>query len=394
MQQILSMPSDTGEKMVEIRWRESPRRPGDRMDARMRWQHWFRGEKLDRVPDYELRYWPETLARWHGEGLPPSVQTDEEAEEFFGFDTRWLAPACVGILPPFPAAVLSEDERVKITIDYRGVSKYQTLKNGNSTIPHYLEFPVRDGASWRRFKERLDPAMPGRLPEGEAWETLQRGWIDRDAPLGLHLGSTFGWVRNWMGFEGAAMACLTAPDLVHEIIETSCELVCGVIEPLLEYIEFDFGFFWEDMAFKNGPMISPELFGVFQAPRYRRITDLCRRHGIECFIVDCDGDMSQLVRPWLACGVNTMFPLEIAAGADPVCLREAFPPERLALCGGVDKRALAGGRESIKKELRRLAPVVRIGRYLPHVDHKVPPDVAFRDYIYYLEAKRDILETG
>ena len=37
----------------------------------------------------------------------------------------------------------------------------------------------------------------------------------------------------------------------------------------------------------------------------------------------------------------------------------------------------------------RIAPYVREGGWIPHVDHRVPPDVTYGNYLYYLRYKRD-----
>ena len=86
-----------------------------------------------------------------------------------------------------------------------------------------------------------------------------------------------------------------------------------------------------------------------------------------------------------------MLPVE-AAHTDPVVLRET-QGENMLLFGGVNKRELAKGMESIDRELERLRPLVESGGYIPTVDHRVPPDVSYKDYLYYLEKKQEILQV-
>jgi uroporphyrinogen decarboxylase len=154
-------------------------------------------------------------------------------------------------------------------------------------------------------------------------------------------------------------------------------------------VELDFAHGWEDMCFNHGPIISPEMFERWLVPRYARIAELLKaRHDVDVVIVDCDGDIGQLVPLWLDGGVNCMFPLEIAAGTDPFDLRRRYG-ERVILKGGVDKRALIAGADAIDAEIARLEPLVAEGGFIPHVDHRVPPDVSYADYLYYLRRKRD-----
>ena len=60
------------------------------------------------------------------------------------------------------------------------------------------------------------------------------------------------------------------------------------------------------------------------------------------------------------------------------------------MMGGVNKMVLLGTKEDIKKELLKLKPLVDEGGFIPHIDHRVQADVSYENYLYYLEAKRDL----
>ena len=124
-------------------------------------------------------------------------------------------------------------------------------------------------------------------------------------------------------------------------------------------------------------------------PRYKKITDLLRAStAASSRIVDCDGNINCVVERWLEGGVNIMFPLEIRGGTDPYWMREKFGHDVL-LMGGVDKTQLIAGKEAIDKEIERITPLVEQGGYIPHVDHRCPPDVTYENYLYYLKRKRE-----
>lgn len=63
----------------------------------------------------------------------------------------------------------------------------------------------------------------------------------------------------------------------------------------------------------------------------------------------------------------------------------------LLLLGGVNKRALIAGKAAIDAEVARVARLAEQGGYIPHVDHRVPADVSYANYLYYLRCKRDAL---
>jgi uroporphyrinogen decarboxylase len=343
-------------------------------------------QSVDRIPDEEFGYWDETLDRWHDEGLPKSVDSNEKADRFFGFDQRGGVPVNLGLIPDFEARVLEETESYRTLVDTAGVVSV-VHKDGRSSIPRYLSFPIKSRADWQDFKRRLDPATRGRFVDEDSWRKLKEKWEQRDYPLGIGVGSLFGWLRGWMGFENIAVTTVEQPDWVHEMMEHLTQLIIAVVRRAVEEVDLDFASMWEDMCFKNGPMISPAMFSQFMVPRLKRITRMLRSRGCDVVIVDCDGNIHQLVPLWLEAGVNVMFPLEVAAGTDALLLRKLYGRDVLLL-GGVDKKALIAGPRAIDEELARIAPLVEQGGFIPHVDHRVPADVSYRDYLYYLRAKR------
>ena len=98
-----------------------------------------------------------------------------------------------------------------------------------------------------------------------------------------------GSIRNMLTFEGLAYACCDYPEMVEDMVETCCVLVEDALDQVLPHLDLDYASGWEDICFKNGPLISPEMFSRKIGPHYRRITDLLHDHGIHIVSVDCDG---------------------------------------------------------------------------------------------------------
>ena len=118
-------------------------------------------------------------------------------------------------------------------------------------------------------------------------------------------------------------------------------------------------------------------------PNYRKITSCLRDHGIDCIFVDSDGNLDALIPLWLEGGVNGFHPLEVAAGMDPVALRKQYGQQAL-LRGGIDKRKLALGGDSLRQEVLSKVPfLARTGGYIPYIDHETPPDVSWVDFLDY-----------
>ena len=111
----------------------------------------------------------------------------------------------------------------------------------------------------------------------------------------------------------------------------------------------------------------------------RQKSEQCR---VKVVLVDTDGDCSRLIPLFLKGGVTGLYPFEVQSGMDVVRVREAFP--KLQILGGVDKREIAGGPDRIDAELaRRIPGMVCRGGYIPMADHQVPPDVSWKNYLYY-----------
>ncbi len=180
------------------------------------------------------------------------------------------------------------------------------------------------------------------------------------------------------------------PAFVEEMMDAVADFIIAVMGRILDHTDVDSFGFWEDMAYKAGPLVSPATFRRLAVPRYRRVTDFLRSRGVPFISLDSDGDISSLIPVWLDGGIDTLYPFEVQCGMDVVKVRRQYG-RGLRMWGGIDKRALAQGREAIDAELRRVAPLIRDGGYIPGLDHGVPPDISFENYCYYAEQLRRLL---
>ena len=161
-----------------------------------------------------------------------------------------------------------------------------------------------------------------------------------------------------------------------------------LIDKICSEIEVDLAIYWEDLCYKTGPMISPDMFKRFLMPGYASINETLHNYGVEIVAVDSDGLIDELMPLWLDVGVNCMVPVEVGTWrADVNDYRKRYG-EELLLIGGVDKRELAGDREQILAEVERVRPLVEKGGYIPMPDHLIPPNVSLDNYRYYLDCVR------
>lgn len=357
------------------------------MNERRRFLDYMHFEPVDRIPLMEMGIWDETLARWHHEGLPKWVESLRHLEDYLNldrsFNLNWL-PINTLVYPLFEPRVVEESENEEIYSDEMGVV-YRRHKH-QRTIPQYLRFPVQNEADYEKLLPRLNGKDPGRyaddFDEDLHWRR-HRGEI-----IGIHFEAFFGFPRAIMGLENWCIALYDQRSLVRRIIRDRVQFAKDVLARALATGQVDFVQIWEDMAYKNGPLMSPRMVRDLMAPAYEELTSHLRQHGVHLIMVDSDGSIDALMPIWQEAGIDGVHPCEIAAGSDPLSLRSRFPG--CTLMGGLDKRAIAAGREGIDAELRRVQPLLQEGAYIPFLDHFVPPDVAYDTYLYYLQQRREL----
>jgi len=369
------------------------------MNARQRFLAIMRFEQPDRGYNWELPLWEQTFDRWYKEGMPRDVHIGDLmlGNEFFGLDRMgYLQLAPVTPMPEFEEEIFEEDDQYIVMRHANGIVT-RLLKEGMSrgmrmSMDQYLSFPVTDRTSFNEMKKRFNPHSPRRYPPW--WEDTCRCLRGRDYPLALTPNGAFGLyslLRAWMGTENACTVFYDDPALAHDMLDFMVDYFFELIPRALEDVDADYFNFFEDFAYNAGPLIGPNIFRKFLLPRYKKITGLLRSKGIQHIWLDSDGNTEVLIPLFIEAGITTHWPLERASNMDPLKIRQTYGRD-LCLAGGIDKRALAKGKRAIEEELYHHVPqLLESGGYIPTVDHAVPPDVSYENFLYYLELKKKLL---
>lgn len=266
----------------------------------------------------------------------------------------------------------------------------ELVMKGGDYHSRIVEWPVKSLADWQRLKARhLQPDDPDRFPAH--WPTLVQKYRDRDFPLQLTHGGVYGFARNLMGDEQLLYAFYDCPALVHNIMDSYTEMTLAIWSRMVREVEFDLIEFWEDMASKNGCLISPATFREFMLPNYRRVAAFAKEHGIKILLVDSDGYIDDLTAVMLEAGVTAMYPFEAGAGCDVAKVRRQHPA--LGMIGGLAKESMIYGKDAIDKEVDKARAYIKLGRFIPGPDHFVLSDVSWENYRYFMERLREIVMT-
>jgi len=349
------------------------------------------GEPVDRAPFLDYMgtcNWRSCLDRWKEEGLAQDA-TFEDVRRIVGFDgvRGYRLPVQSFVWPEYTVEPLAQEGNVTRRRNRWG--GIEIHMDGSELMAVTVSGAAKDRASWPEVERRLLAHTPGRFPE--EWEAICRAARASDEPVyagDLPVGF-FGGPRELMGFERLAYTFYDDPDLMHRVLDTLCELWIGIYTRMQEHVPLDYFFVWEDMCDKNGPLISPALFREFLLPRYKCFTAALRSAGCRHVVVDSDGDERPLVPLWVEGGVNVILPWETQFGLEIREVRNHHPD--IGIIGGINKHALAGGREAIDQELAKVPFMLERGRYIPSLDHGVTNEVSWDDYRYFYERLRELI---
>jgi len=307
-------------------------------------------QPVDRLPRWEwAMWWDQTIARWHGEGLPRELDFSRvfDIAQYFGLD-------------PYQQFWFSTTQA---TIE---------------ATQHHVEGIVANMDDYRAVQPRLYPDHAQAIEAMRPWAQRQ---VRGAAVVWATLEGFFWFPRTLMNIERLSYAFYDQPELIHAINHDLLEFNLHLVRQMATVCVPTFMTLAEDMSYNHGPMISRQVFEEFLAPYYRRLVAELNEHDI-LLIVDTDGDVTQLA-PWLqAVGAAGVLPLERQAGVDAMRLREQFPT--LRMIGHFNKLVMNQGEAALRSEFERLVPLMKTGGFIPSVDHQTPPGVSLEQYRVYL----------
>jgi hypothetical protein len=374
-------------------------------------------QEYDRLPVVHFGYWTDTLVKWANEG---HISMDDARNWVdstpvctricgkLGFDFGWFnifPGVAFGLLSPtFESKVLKTNpDGSRELMNTDGVVVLQ--KDDAGSIPCEISHTLTSRQAWEElYKPKLQfslERMAGQqVNTGYEFLDLDKGGLaflqnqeTRENPVALMLGSLMGRIRDWLGVIGLSYLVFDDEPLFDEMLETISDLCYKQAEYILNRgAKFDFAHYWEDICFKNGPLVQPDMFYKKVGPHYNRLTQLMKKHGINIISLDCDGMIDSLIPTWLENGVNTMFPIEVGTwNASIKPWREKYGKE-LRGVGGMNKVVFSRDFAAIDAEIERLKPLVELGGYIPCPDHRIAPDAKWDNVRYYCDRMHSLFK--
>ncbi len=334
--------------------------------------------EADRVPMLDISYWPETLHRWEGEGLPHG----SDPRDFFGLDR--IATVDIDSTLQLPTLVQEETETYCLEWNADGV----LMKSWKRSYAPPAEVGWRIGSfkEWLEVADRLQ-AGPARLARDAVFQAnaaQARGEYVVISPV----EPMWFFIRT-LGVERALPAMLEEPEFLEHVLDTVTEFVLGMVdETVRQGVAVDALWFFSDLCYRNGMLFSPRVYRRHLLSRQRRISDRCHAAGLKV-IFHCDGNVSELIPLLIEAGVDCVQPLEARAGNDVREYRRLYGHD-IAFFGNISADIVAeGNRDAIEDEVRsKVGFAKQGGGYMYHIDHSVPPGVSFCSYSWLMECVR------
>lgn len=255
------------------------------------------------------------------------------------------------------------------------------------SMPEYIEFPVRDRASWEFWKERMTPTQT--RSRDELQEQLAP-YAKRDRPLVVAVGGAYGFLRGLFGPARLSVMFYDDPALLHDIMAWRRERVKEDAFPVIEMVRPEVVHMGEDLCYNHGMLLSPAMFHAFCGSHYEAVCECARSSGALLVAIDTDGNLMEFADVAMSYGVNGLFPCEVKAGNDLFALRERHP--ELVLFGWLEKEVVNDGNAHLIDDeiLCKVPPLLEKGRYFPNGDHGIQPLVTFAGLRRFMTLLHDV----
>ena len=335
--------------------------------------------EADRVPVSDSP-WSSTIRRWRKEGLPEGVEYDE----YFKLDAfGWLE---VDNSPRYPAAVVEETDEYVVETTNWGATLRRWKHHGGT--PEFLNFTVKGPDDWAKAKKRMTPSR-----DRVDWTSLKHNypkWVAQGAwkSAGFYFG--FDVTHSFfVGTENLLMAMATDPEWVSDMFNHFLDVEIALWDMVWEEgYRFDEVFWCDDMGYKGTQFFSLGMYRDLLKPVHARAIEWAHSHGMKAGLHSC-GNVSGFIPDLLEIGLDSLNPIEVKAGMDPVDLKKRYG-DRLVFRGGINV-VLYDAPERLWEEMRRVIPAMKKnGGYMISSDHSVPESVSFETFGEFVRLAKEL----
>jgi uroporphyrinogen decarboxylase len=341
----------------------------------------------DRVPMLDITFWPDTIDRWHNEGLPLAV----DPCDFLGMDhiTQFQFDRTLRL----PTRTVEETDEWVISTDSNGATR-QRWKHRYAP-PGHTEPAIRTREDWERVACNLN-ADPVRLVEDvngvrfESTQTIFRLREQMGAYRVIRPDDPVWFTLMMMGFEESLLMFGSDPDLAEDIFATYTRFSLAMCELAVKQgLEFDGMWVFSDLCYRNGMLYSPRFYRERILKYHRQYAEFAHEHGWQ-MLMHCDGYVGEFIPLLIEAGFDCIQPLEARAGNDIRVLKPRFG-KQIAYFGNISADVMSIDRTAIRDEVESKLSVAKPGGgYLYHSDHSINPLISLDNYRYTIDLVREL----
>jgi uroporphyrinogen decarboxylase len=348
----------------------------------------------DRTPLWQVEgITDRATIRWREEG---SLKPDQSPNVLIRFDGQLVtiplndqAP-----IPGFKEETLKETDAYILYRDVHG-STVKAEAGARLSPYHYIyvDAPLRTLADWKQMEKRFDPFHPERLPAGLLdQKTAELRASAAPVTCAMTWGPARGIKNGYMfGFDRFMEIVVLEPEILQTVFAFWAEYMITLLGRVTDALALDAFVFRDDgMGYKTSTLIGPDTFDRVFKPHMARVTGFLRSKGVDTIVYYSSGNLEPILPSLLDIGINTITPVECAAGMQALELRRRFP--ELRMIGNISREALMQGRAAVEKEVqRKIPPLMAQGGYLPAFDDMLMPDMRLEDILYCAELVRQVV---
>ncbi|MHA1608282.1 MAG: uroporphyrinogen decarboxylase family protein [Candidatus Freyarchaeota archaeon] len=237
---------------------------------------------------------------------------------------------------------------------------WEMMDNEGNIFPFYKKGLIAGPEEWERWpKPDIDKLAE---EEYEFVKTIYEKFKDED----IYIMATDDFIgifeSTWqsMGMVNFSRQLIKNPSHIKERFEFQTKLICELVKA-----SFDAGLeVWVesgDLAYKSGPMISPDAMRKLLLPCYKKLVNTAHKLGGKC-ILHTDGNIMPILDLIVEAGFDGLHSLDPVAGVDIAEVKRRVG-DKLCLLGNIDVSYVLshGSKEDVEEAVKRTIEVAAPG---------------------------------
>ena len=277
------------------------------------------------------------------------VYTDERIKERFKADIELIQPG-----KPDGWELRIDKETGKWEDDWGVVYKkpegvmfyewdWQPLQNASeiSDIEKYNMPDVEDPGRYRGIKEKVI----------EIYKTTGKAMLVNSAyGIWEQTMTVRGLQNSLMDLAGNKKFAEYLAEKLLEWLLRYYDIMLGLVGDYIQVVKMD-----DDLGFKNGPLMSPDIYRQIYKPRHKKIVDFIKSKTNAKIFIHSDGSIYDFIPDFIDLGIDIINPVEVtAARMDSSRLKKEFGKYISFWGGGCDNKILEEGTpKQVEEEVKK-----------------------------------------